>query len=104
VGLIQRTLEANGIATISITLSQEISRKVKPPRAVFTGFPLGHPLGFPGQRFRQLQLLRFLLQQMETLDTPGSIVVENMASEQDPAVECVLCGTIGEKKNRLKES
>lgn len=95
-GLIQRSLEANGIATISITLSQEISRWVKPPRAVYTGFPLGHPLGFPGQRFRQLQLLRFLLQQVETLDTPGSIVVENMTSDQDPAKECLLCRVIKE--------
>jgi hypothetical protein len=97
VGLIQRTLETNGIATISITLSQEISRKVKPPRAVFTGYPLGHPLGFPGQRFRQLQLLRFLLQQTATLDTPGSIVVENMASDQDPTAECLMCRMIGAK-------
>lgn len=96
-GLIQRTLEANGVATISITLSQEISRKVKPPRAVYPGFPLGHPLGFPGQHFRQLQLLRFLLQKVETLDTPGSIVVENMASDHDSAVECLLCRMIGEK-------
>lgn len=95
-GLIQRSLEAIGIATISITLSQEISRKVKPPRAVYTGFPLGHPLGFPGQRFRQLQLLRFLLLQMGALDTPGSIVVENMASEHDPTVECLLCREIKE--------
>jgi len=97
VGLIQRTLEANGIATVSITLSPEISRKVKPPRAVYTGFPLGHPLGFPGQRFRQLQLLRFLLRQIEILDTPGSITIENMASDQDPTAECLLCRVIGEK-------
>jgi len=96
VGLIQRSLEAKGITTISITLSQEISRWVKPPRAVYTGFPLGHPMGFPGQRFRQLQLLRFLLQQLETLDTPGSIVVENMASDKDPAAECLLCRVIRE--------
>jgi hypothetical protein len=92
VGLIQRSIEAIGIVTLSVTLSQEISRKVKPPRAVFTGFPLGHPFGFPHQRFRQLQLLRFLFHQIEIIEVPGTIVIEDMSVADDPDVECTLCG------------
>jgi hypothetical protein len=89
--LIQRTLEAAGIATISVTLSEEISRRVKPPRAVYPGFPLGHPFGFPHQRFRQQQLLRFLLYQLEILDQPGTIVIEDMSTAEDPDIQCALC-------------
>ena len=73
-GLIQRAVEAAGIATISISLSAEVSRKVKPPRAVYTALPLGHPLGFPGETHRQLQILRFLLKYLRQIDTPGTIV------------------------------
>jgi D-proline reductase (dithiol) PrdB len=91
VGLIQRVIEAAGIPTISVTLSQGISRKVKPPRTVYTGFPLGHPFAFPHQRFRQLQLLRLLLGYLQTLDQPGRIVVHKLSRDEDPEQHCVLC-------------
>jgi len=74
VGLIQRVIEAAGISTISITLSKEITRKVRPPRAVFTGFPLGHPVGYPGESRSQLETLRVLLSSLETIDLAGTIV------------------------------
>jgi hypothetical protein len=91
VGLIQRVIEAQGIPTISVTLSRGISQKVKPPRAMYTGFPLGHPFAFPHQRFRQLQLLRLLLKYIETLDKPGTIVVHKLNHDGDPEADCVLC-------------
>lgn len=91
VGLIQRAIEAVGIPTISVTLSRGISRKVKPPRALYTGFPLGHPFAFPHQRFRQQQLLRLLLHYVATVDTPGQIVVRRLSHDSDPNAHCVLC-------------
>jgi hypothetical protein len=91
VGLIQRAIESAGIPTISVTLSRGISQKVKPPRAVFTGFPLGHPFAFAHQRFRQLQLLRLMLQYVEKLDQPGQIVVHKLSKDEDPEQHCVLC-------------
>jgi D-proline reductase (dithiol) PrdB len=92
VGLIQRVIEAAGIATISITLSKEISLKVKPPRAICTGFPLGHPLGFPGQSFRQLQILRILLKYIQEIDTPGTLIELELTGDEDPKVVCNACG------------
>ncbi len=91
VGLIQRAVEAAGISTISISLSKEITRKVNPPRAVYTGLPLGHPLGFPGQRFRQLQVLRHLLQQLEEIDSPGTLIELDLSTAGDDKVHCMLC-------------
>jgi hypothetical protein len=92
VGLIQRVIETAEIATISITLSKEISGKVKPPRAIYPGFTLGHPLSFPGQSFRQLQILRILLKYLQEIDTPGTLIELNLTEDEDPMVICVACG------------
>ena len=73
VGLIQRVIEAAGIATISISLSKEITESVRPPRALYTGFPLGHPISFPGKVSEQLTVLRYLLKYLEEIDIPGTI-------------------------------
>ncbi|MEN8808787.1 MAG: hypothetical protein ABF291_15025 [Desulfobacterales bacterium] len=91
-GLIQRAVEAAGIATISITFSKEITRKVRPPRAVFTHMPLGHPLGFPDQRFRQIQILRLLLKYLNDIESPGTIIDLDLTQSDDPLTTCSLCG------------
>ena len=75
-------IEGAGIATISITLSEEITRKIHPPRALWPGFPLGHPLGFPEQADRQLQVLRTMLKLLEELKSPGAIIKKNMTSNR----------------------
>ena len=80
-GLIQRAIENEGVATISITLSEQITRKVRPPRALYPGFPLGHPIAFPGQTLRQLKVLRLLLKYLEKLDSPGSIVKMDLSNQ-----------------------
>ncbi len=85
-GLIQRKVEAAGIPTISISLSKEVTRKVNPPRAVYTGFPLGHPLGFPGQDSQQLEILREVLGYLETIDSPGGLVEIDPTDTDDTRV------------------
>ena len=85
-GLIQRAVEAAGIATISISLSKEISQKVLPPRAVYPGFPLGHPIAFPGETFRQKQVLRLLLEYLKKIDSPGTIVEFDLTESDDHSV------------------
>jgi len=88
VGLIQRAIETAGIATISITLSEQITRKVHPPRALFPGFPLGHPIAFPGQTRHQLKVLRLLLKFLKELDAPGSIAKCDLTDSDDLAASC----------------
>jgi D-proline reductase (dithiol) PrdB len=92
VGLIQRVVEAAGIATISISLSKDITRKLKPPRAIYPGFPMGHPLGFPGQTIRQLQLIRLLLKYVQEIDSPGTFVELDPSEKDAPTVQCSVCG------------
>lgn len=47
VGLIQRAVEERGISTISITLDESITKRVKPPRALSVPYGFGYPLGEP---------------------------------------------------------
>jgi hypothetical protein len=91
VGLIQRTIEASGIATISISLSKDISQKVLPPRAVYTGFPLGHPIAFPGESFRQKQILRILLRHLKEMNSPGTITDLDLTKDSDHSIICDAC-------------
>ncbi|MFZ0132522.1 MAG: hypothetical protein WAK95_08255 [Desulfobacterales bacterium] len=53
--------------------------------------PLGHPLGFPHQRFRQLQILRLLLKCLEDIQTPGTIIDLDLKTKDDPLSDCPLC-------------
>lgn len=90
-GLIQRAIEASGIATISISLSKNISQKVLPPRTVYTGLPLGHPIAFPGEIFRQKQILRILLRYLKEMNSPGTITDLDLTEGSDRSVTCDVC-------------
>ena len=50
VGLIQRAVEEAGISTVSITLAEGMTKKIKPPRALAVPYGFGHPLGEPNNR------------------------------------------------------
>ena len=76
-GLIQRIFEDRGISTVSISLSLAITKKVKPPRALYPGFALGHPLGRAHDRDIQLQVLRDALGLLEMDLEPGEIVIKS---------------------------
>ena len=45
--LISRYLEENGLPTVCIGSALDIFQSGKPPRAVFTNYPLGHSAGKP---------------------------------------------------------
>ena len=74
VGLIARAVEAAGIPTLSMTSALDITKSVKPPRAVFTNFPLGHQTGPPDQPDLQRQIVTDAMRAFETIAVTGSIV------------------------------
>jgi hypothetical protein len=90
VGLIQRSIEAEGISTISISLNRTITESVKPPRALLVAFPLGHPMGTPFDKGLQRQILMEALRNLRKSAEPGTIVdlTELYHSE---AEQCTLC-------------
>jgi D-proline reductase (dithiol) PrdB len=74
VGLIQRVIELRRIPTIGITLQQEVTMKVKPPRALFLRYPFGHPLGEAFHVRQQRTILINTLTGLETIQEPGTIL------------------------------
>ena len=76
-GLIQRILEEHGISTVSISLNLAITKKVKPPRALYPGFALGHPMGRAHDRDIQVRVLQDALGLLEMDLEPGEVVIRS---------------------------
>ncbi len=70
VGLIQGIMEEAGIATVSVSLLAGVTRKVKPPRALFVPFPLGYPMGKPQDAVLQRKIIEESLKLLERTDLP----------------------------------
>ncbi len=70
VGLAQAALEDRGIATTSITLLEDVTRAIRPPRALAVPYPLGYPLGEPGNVPLQSDILRSALRLLARDDVP----------------------------------
>lgn len=73
-GLIQRVIEAAGIATIGISIVREYAEQVQPPRTAFLKWPFGHPVGEPHNRAQQRAVVEESLRLLYEMDTPGTIV------------------------------
>jgi D-proline reductase (dithiol) PrdB len=74
VGLVQRAIEAAGVPTVGITLQKEVTRRVRPPRALYLRYPFGHPMGEAFATAQQRSILVDALTALETLTEPGQIV------------------------------
>lgn len=73
-GLIQREIERQGIATIGVSIVREYTEKVRAPRTVFLRWPFGHPLGEPGNREQQRAVLYEAFRILYQAEQPGTIV------------------------------
>ena len=68
--MIQRAVEEVGISTVSITLLEDITRKVKPPRALIVPYSFGHPLGEPNNPELQHTIIAETLALLQDDETP----------------------------------
>jgi hypothetical protein len=68
--LLQAAIERAGIATVSISLLREVTSVIRPPRALFVPFPMGHPLGAPNDAPLQHQIIAPALGLLERDDVP----------------------------------
>ena len=82
--MLARALEAEGIATTSISMVREHTEKVKPPRALFVPFPFGHALGCPNDPALQHRVLAAAL---ALLDEPAGPVLRDFPEEMEPGAE-----------------
>ena len=94
-GLVQRAIETEGIPTISISLNRTITEKVRPPRVLLVGFPLGHPMGNPFDVKIQRQILMDGLKYLKEIEKPGTVVDLTKAYGVKGG-ECIFCKVKGE--------
>ena len=73
VGLIQAALEVAGVATVGVSLCQEITQRTRSPRSLYVPFPFGYPLGKPLDPELQREIV---MQALELLEAPGPPPVE----------------------------
>jgi D-proline reductase (dithiol) PrdB len=59
---------------VSISIVREITVQVRPPRAMFLPWPLGHPLGEPDNPAQQSWALLSALGMLESASLPGTLV------------------------------
>ena len=83
VGLIQRAVEAAGISTVSITLLEDITKKVKPPRALAVPYGFGHPLGEPNNPALQHAIIAEALMLLEDTKEPPILKVVDTLGVRD---------------------
>jgi hypothetical protein len=82
--VLARALEAEGIATTSISMVREHTEKVKPPRALFVPFPFGHALGRPNDPALQHNVLRAAL---KLFTAPAGPVLTDFPDDAGPGDE-----------------
>ena len=57
-----------------MTSALDITKAVKPPRAVFVNFPLGHQTGKPNQPELQKCIVLDAMHEFETIAQPGTVI------------------------------
>jgi D-proline reductase (dithiol) PrdB len=71
--VIQRGIEAAGLATISLTIEPDLTTLVQVPRAMRVDFPPGCPVGEPFEREKQALVLQEALEYLTTMTEPGTL-------------------------------
>lgn len=88
-GALAHILEAAGLATVALLPSPDIVERMRPPRALVADFPLGRPLGRPGDPAFQRQVLVRAFALLERTDGPVHDVFPEVI--EDDAASPLAC-------------
>ena len=72
-GLIQRSIEARGVPTVSVSVATDVTEAIKAPPVIFLPWPMGHHFGVPFHRDIQRRVLFEALKLLETATESGTI-------------------------------
>ena len=64
--------EAAGLSTVVLTTMRDIAERMKVPRALYTDFPVGRPLGKPRDKTFQFEVLKAAFCLLEAPEGPGA--------------------------------
>jgi hypothetical protein len=70
---VQRAIERRGIPTVSLTVALDVTEHLKPPRAVFLPFMMGHHFGVPFHKQLQRRIIIKALNFLSTAEQSGEI-------------------------------
>lgn len=88
-GALAHILEAEGLATVALLPSPDIAERMLPPRVLVASFPLGRPLGRPGNAAFQRGVLE---QALGLLARPGGPVLDVFPEViEDEAADALTC-------------
>jgi len=91
VGTLAHVIEAAGLATVALSLVRPQIERSRPPRALHCEFPLGRPLGRPGDPVFQRRVLEAAF---ALLERPAGPVLEDfpqtISDEADQPLACPL--------------
>lgn len=90
-GVLAHVFEAAGLATVALGSVRNQLERTAPPRGLFCDFPLGRPLGRPGDVDFQHRVLAHALDLVERATTPiVEQFAESIADDGDGATQCQL--------------
>ncbi|MBA3805667.1 MAG: hypothetical protein H0X14_08165 [Acidobacteria bacterium] len=69
----QRAIERRGIPTVSISVALDVTEHLKPPRAIFVPFMMGHHFGVPFHRELQRRIILEAFDLLATTERSGVI-------------------------------
>ncbi len=69
----QRAIERQRIPTVSITVALDVTEHVKPPRAIFAPFMMGHHFGVPFHRELQRRIILEALDHLVQAEHSGEV-------------------------------
>jgi hypothetical protein len=70
---VQRAIEKRGIPTVSLSVALDVTEHVKPPRAVFLPFMMGHLFGVPFHKNLQREIILTALSRIERAEQSGDV-------------------------------
>lgn len=87
--MLAHTLERHGIATVQLASIRSYPERIRPPRALYCEFPLGRPLGRPGDPVFQRRVLEAAF---ALLERPAGPVLEDFPERiADEAASPLAC-------------
>jgi hypothetical protein len=89
VSTLAHVMEAAGLATVALVSNREQAVRAHPPRALFADFPLGRPLGRPGDPEFQHRVLRAAFALLSAPQTP--VLADFPEAIHDRADEPLAC-------------
>ncbi|MEP1126527.1 MAG: hypothetical protein ABJH68_21795 [Ilumatobacter sp.] len=88
--VLAHVFEAAGIATVVLSSIREMAVAVAPPRALHCEFPLGRPLGKPGDSDYQHDVLTRAFALLDASEGPVLVDHPDVIEADDEAVSCTL--------------